>query len=310
MNLRQLNAKLGLTNTRENPWQYKGAADVSAAKTTEEALNAAGMNWRVAQEAFINPRTHEDTGFVLNFRDDNDGLLGIVGKNYKPVHNKEAFDFVDGLTPNGVTFETVGMSKKGNRLWMCVKIDEAEILGDTIDNYIVMSNYHDGTGALTAAMTPSRRWCHNCLSWVFKAERGAQRVVKLHHTGNVADKMSEAQKVFGLTQQYMDALAVEAAELSKIKIAAPKFDTLAEQLFPILEEDTTKRAETQERHRYLLKQAWEIDDLANHKGTGWGFMNAVADYEQHSGRGGETVLNTVVDGSKLLQTAYQLVQTI
>lgn len=313
MTITQINRALGRNESRRNVWEYPGAAEVTKAKNVDEALKTAGMDWNVEQEPLLNPRTGKATPYVTNFRGDNDEMLGVVGKTYRPVQNREAFEFLDNLAPMGITFERIGMSTKGNRVWMCVKLNDMEILGDTVENYIVLANYHDGSGSLKAAMSPSRQWCHNCLPWIFNK---AQRVYTIRHTSSAQAKMKEAETVFNIAGRYMAALEADAAELSKIKISEAKFDNLSEELFPITEEDTITRIDRQEQQRYLLKQTWNADDLGNHRGTGWGFMNAVADYEQHKvpvrarQNGQERALLAVVDGSRLLTTARELVATI
>lgn len=307
MNIAQINRTMGLDYERRRAvWEYKNTSVVEGSTSVQEALEKSGMDWLVEQETLINPRTGVQTPYKLNLRNDTNDVLGIVGSKYTPVQNIEAFNFLDELTPLGITFERVGMTDKGNRMWMCVKLNEAKILGDQVDSYVILTNSHDGSGSLKVTTTPMRLACHNCLSWVFK--RHSARAQSLRHSPNVQGKMKEAQEVMGIASQYMAALEAEAEELSKIKVAPKDFAILSEQLFPITEEDTLRTIDKQEQARYFLKQAYNEDDLGNHRGTGYGVMNAIADYEQHraSMRNPEKALIGVLDGSSLMRKAHDI----
>lgn len=305
MTINDVNRQMDINDAREAVWNtFKVQADVEKATSVAEALAASGMDWLVEQEPIINPRTGERTKYTMNFRKDNNDVLGVVGKNYTPVQNHEAFAFVDEMSPLGISYEAVGMTEKGNRTWMCVKLNDAHILDDKIENYIILTNSHDGSGSMKVTMSPMRMWCHNCLSFVFK--QNAARTQSLRHVSTVQSKMKEAQEVYGIANAYMAALEKEANELSKIKVAPADFDKVCSELFPIAEDATIRTIDNQKQARYFLKKAWNEDDLGNHRGTGWGLINAVADYEQHRTRNANKALNTVLDGSSLMNKTYDI----
>ena len=79
----------------------------------------------------------------------------------------------------------------------------------------------------------------------------------------------------------MDALSAEIEELAMIKVSPQKFNYLANELFPIKDNSTTKKQEEQMLLRDNLKQAYMSDDLGNLKGTAWGVLNAVSDLTMH-----------------------------
>lgn len=306
MTLAGLNRHFGAEDRRRAVWLYDGAKDIRGSSNVADALEKSGMNWQVEQEPLMNPRTGEKTRYVMNFRNDTNGALGIVGAGYKPIQNQEAFDFIDQLSPLGMTFETIGMTDRGNQMWMCVRLNEAKLLGDAVSNYVVLTNSHDGSGSMKVTMSPMRQACNNCLSWIFRTYR--ERTQSIRHSGDVSIKLAEAQHVYGLAEAYMEHLALEAEELSQIKVATPKFIQLTEALFPPLAEDSAKQESAKEQHRYFLRKAWEQDDLGDHRGTGWGVINAVADFEQHNYRKQQGAFNTVLDGSKLVQRSYEWLQ--
>ena len=79
----------------------------------------------------------------------------------------------------------------------------------------------------------------------------------------------------------MSSLADEAEELYKIKIAPKDFKQMTEALFPITAEMSRRKEESQYLLQCQLKNAWDMDDLGNIRGTGWGFINAISDMTTH-----------------------------
>ena len=57
------------------------------------------MNWKVKQKpAYIDVDGNRiNTGYTINYKDSDNTILGVVGKNYKVVQNEDAFAFTDEL---------------------------------------------------------------------------------------------------------------------------------------------------------------------------------------------------------------------
>lgn len=81
---------------RETPWHGLGTR-VEGAVSSEEALDAAGLNWDVVQEKLYTEDGYCVPGFYANVRDSDNKVLGVVTNRYKIVQNREAFAFTDGL---------------------------------------------------------------------------------------------------------------------------------------------------------------------------------------------------------------------
>lgn len=293
-------------SVREVPWHGLGTI-IQEAVTSKEALHLAGLDWNVRQEELV--YANQNSGYFLNIRDTDQKILGVVGSRYKPVQNVEAFDFTDALIGEGVKYETAGSLTSGKRIWMLAKMPESEILGDKVEPYMVLTNSHDGGGCLKVCMTPVRVVCQNTLNLALK---GAKRTWNVRHTGNIESKMSEARHTLGLAKSYMDALEADANELYEIKIAPKEFNLLKNQMFPITGEMTRRKEESQILLQEALTNAWEVDDLGNHRGTGWGFMNAVSDMATHkpqarkSDNYQENTFMYWIDAPYLLDQAYKI----
>lgn len=262
-------------SVREKPWHGLGTI-IQEACNSEEALHLAGLDWEVLQE----PVTYngKTTGYQFNVRSSDETVLGVVGGRYKPVQNKDAFAFTDELIGGDVRYETAGSLASGKRVWMLAKMPDTKILDDVVEPYMCLTNSHDGFGSMKVCMTPVRVVCQNTLNM---ALNNAKRTWNLRHTGNIQNKLAEAQHTLGLAQEYMKNLNAEAEELYKIKIAPKDFEVLTRTLFPITEDMSKRKEESQHLLQCQLKDAWEMDDLGNIRGTGWGFMNAISDMTTH-----------------------------
>lgn len=296
-------------SVREVPWHGLGTI-IDEAVSSAQALELAGLNWTVRQEPVV--YKGQDSGYRMNIRSTDDKVLGVVGGRYKPVQNADAFAFTDELIGGGdVVYETAGSLSTGRRVWMLAKMPDTRILDDVVEPYLCLTNSHDGFGSLKVCMTPIRVVCQNTLNLALQK---ASRTWNVRHTGNIEGKMKEAQHTLGLASKYMEALAEEAELLYDIKIAPKDFKELTSALFPITDEMSRRKEEAQYLLQCQLKEAWEMDDLGNIKGTGWGFMNAISDMATHRPPARKTEnyrennFMYVIDAPALLDQALKLLK--
>ena len=287
------------------PWSELGR-DISQATNIEEAMSIAGLNWEVNQTELI--YKGKNTGYMLNVRDVDDAVLGVVGSRYKPVQNVDAFSFVDALIDEGLTFEMAGGTPNGKRIYLLAKMPERSVLGDSMEPYMCISNSHDGFGSLKVFMTPIRIACNNMINL---ALGNSTRMWSLRHTNSISGKLHEAQITMFNNNKYMDELQIEAEEMAAIKISPAKFELLTNTLIPITSDMGVRKENNQIELRETLKQAWNIDDLGNIKGTGWGFINAVSDMVTHretSRSNPENAFLRHVDEPVMINAAYKLIR--
>ena len=260
---------------RENAWNGIGI-HVEEAKSSAEAIELANLNWEVGPKPVM--YNGVETGYFMNVRSDTDTVLGVVGSRYKVVQNVEAFDFMDELLGEGVTYESAGSLQGGKRIWLLAKMPEADILGDKVEPYMVFTNNHDGFGSVKVAMTPTRVVCQNTLT---VALQKAKRTWNARHSGSIASKKAEALNTLDFAGAYMDNLKEFADKYATIKISGPEFNLFNEFLFPITEDMGARKEESQLLLRSQLESCYVEEDLGNIRNTAWGVINAVADMVSH-----------------------------
>lgn len=216
-------------SVREKPWHGLGVV-VEDAPSSKDALNLAGLDWRVVQKPlFTNSGLVE--GYKANVRDSDNSVLGVVTDRYKVVQNTEAFAFTDNLLGEGVKYETAGSLQGGKKVWLLARLPREYIMyGERITPYLVFSNTHDGSGAVKVAITPVRIVCNNTLNLALST---ANRCFSIVHTGDIKGKIDEAKQTLFMADEYMEALGNEFERMRKNKITDQQVKDYIEMLLPM-----------------------------------------------------------------------------
>ncbi len=294
--------------TRVAPWHGLGTR-VEETLTSDEALTAAGLNWRVNQSPVLTGNYNPIPGYKANIRDTDSKVLG---DRYKVVQNSEAFAFTDSLLGEGVSYETAGSLQEGRKIWLLAKLPDKYIIeGEQIEPFLVFSNSHDGSGAIKVAMTPIRVVCQNTLNIALSS---AKRVWSTVHVGDLATKMDDAHNTLLLAEKYMGRLGNEFSKLSKIKLTDSKVMEYIEMLLPMDVQPSDTHKKNIKRIREDLKTRYfDAPDL-NHVGkNAYRFVCAVSDFATHAKPLRETanyrenVFAKTIEGNPLIDKAYDMV---
>ncbi len=299
-------------STREKPWHGLGTI-VAEALNSGEALEAAGLNWKVVQKKIYTGDRKLIPGYRANVRDTDHRLLGVVSDRYRVVQNEDAFAFTDALLGEGVRYETAGSLQSGRRVWMLAKLpNEYIILGEQISPYLVFSNTHDGSGAIKVAMTPVRVVCSNTLNLALNTTK---RCWSAKHTTNIADRLEEAKETLLFAESYMTALGAEFEELCKIRMSDKKVMESVKELLPMKDDMTIQQKKNVRNLQEDLKRRYfDAPDLQDTGKNAYRFVNAVSDFATHSKPLRETVnykenlFMRTMDGNALIDRAYRMVK--
>jgi phage/plasmid-like protein (TIGR03299 family) len=183
-------------------WHGLGTV-LNNALTTKEALNQGGLDYDVLKLPNIHCLPNgselisEDSFFTV--RTDVNKVLGSrLGRDYEVMQNVEALNVVDEILQAGTaTIETAGAIDEGRKVFICLKVAKDIIVGsnDTVKQYVLIANSHDGSLSITAMPTNVRVVCNNTLT---AALRNSQDKIKIRHTANAQYRLNEAAKVLKL----------------------------------------------------------------------------------------------------------------
>ena len=296
---------------RETPWHGLGTK-VLEAPASKDALQLAGLNWRVMQEPIYTAMEELVDGYKANVRDSDRKVLGVVTDRYRVIQNDEAFAFTDELLGAGVKYETAGSLQGGRKVWLLAHMPHEYIIsGERISPYLLFSNTHDGSGAIKVALTPIRVVCQNTLNL---ALANAKRSWSMIHTGDIKEKMQEAKDTLFLAENYMDELGKEFEALRMKKLTDKQVMEYIEILLPLEDGSTPQQEKNMKRLREDMKiRYFDAPDLQGVGKNAYRFVNAVSDFATHAeplrrtANYKENLFSRTVDGNPMIDKAYQMV---
>jgi phage/plasmid-like protein (TIGR03299 family) len=277
------------------PWHGLGR-QVPPTVTASEMCRAAGLDWKVtkvpAPGARIVDATKELHDRYLVLREaiqlERDPVaLGMVGLDYEPLQNTDAFAFFGPLVENKYAqFHTAGALGNGEKVWVLAKLAEQIIIkgDDIVDRFVLLSNSHNGRGAVTVRFTPIRVVCQNTLNYAMKKSSG---VISVRHTRHIARNLADAQakqlkrvieKVFSQAGELFGQMAMR-------NMTAESTNAFLEVMFP---RTASQRKQFREPERWTrIKTILDDPSVtpAKTKNTLWALYNAVVrdeDYRQSS----------------------------
>ncbi|MCI8465049.1 MAG: DUF945 domain-containing protein [Lachnospiraceae bacterium] len=297
---------------RETPWHGLGTRVLSA-PSSSDALRLAGLDWQVLQEPIYTETEERIEGYKANVRDSDRRVLGVVTDRYKVIQNEEAFAFTDELLGEGVRYETAGSLLGGRKVWLLAHLPHEYIIGgERISPYLVFSNIHDGSGAVRIALTPIRVVCSNTLNLALAT---AKRSWSMIHTGDVREKLKEAEDTLFLASAYMDALGREFETLRKKTLTDKEVLDYIEILLPSEDGSTPQQAKNMKRLKEDLKMRYfDAPDLKGVGKNAYRLINAVSDFATHakplrrSANYKENLFAKTIEGNPLIDKAYQMVR--
>jgi phage/plasmid-like protein (TIGR03299 family) len=227
-------------SVKEKAWHGLGQI-VQDYPTSAEAIRFAELDYTVEKRPLFtydseNHKGNPDTEIIIpeievpnyfaTIRTDSEQVLGVVGKEYEVVQNVDAFSFFDAIVGgDGIQYETAGALGIGERIFITAKLPSYIKVGreDLIEQYLFLTTSHDGYGSITAAFTPVRIVCNNTLN---AALRNQSNSIKIRHTANARERLMQAHKVMGISNQ----LSVQLEEIfnswTKVNVTDPELHQL------------------------------------------------------------------------------------
>lgn len=312
-------------SVQEKAWHGLGQI-VTDYPTSAEAIKQAGLDYEVIKSPLytnasniIDPSDNLEIvnnevnvpNYFATIRTDNNAVLGVVGKEYHIVQNREAFSFFDAIVggTDGILYETAGALGNGERIFITAKLPDYIRVGngdDVTEKYIFLTTSHDGSGSITAAFTPVRIVCQNTLN---ASLRNMSNVVRIRHTSGAKQRLENAHKVMGLANEFSNQLEDIFNNWAKVKVAdnevkkmiqfalCPNKETLQHLKAGNDDELSTVFKNTVE-DAFAYAMTSDSQQMNTTKGTLFGAYNAVTGYYQNvrSYKDSEAKLQSIILG--------------
>jgi phage/plasmid-like protein (TIGR03299 family) len=215
----------------ETPWHGLGT-QVSNDLTPEQIMNKAGLNWSVEKkDLYVEGTKVKVPGHQALIRSSDSKILDVVGDDWNPVQNEEAFQFFSEYVLAGdMEMNTAGSLKGGKNVWALAKVKESfTILGeDQVDSYLLFSNPHQYGKAIDVRFTPIRVVCNNTLTMSLNASSKNQ--VKLNHRSTFDADM--VKQTLGIAHEKFAKYKEMAEFLASKKFSAESLIQYYNDVFP------------------------------------------------------------------------------
>lgn len=315
-------------SNRVKPWHALGVI-TDGALTAEEALKVAQLDWRVFKsdtpvqvpvlvadgvtmvdvpDRFATYRDHPKLGMQG---------LGVVGAQYNPIQNSEAFEFLNHIVDEGgAVFETAGSLNGGRQVFMSMRLPQSIYIAgeDIVDMYLIAATSHDGSKAFTAAVTPVRPVCQNTVRLALGA---AKSTWYMRHTQSATGRIQAAREALGLTFRYQHAYTTAVNELAAASFSDADFNRFLESLVSDSGDLTDRQKANNADIRGEMRALWHAPTQTNIANTRWAALNTVVEWADWAkpvkAKGGdelmvraERIMTGAVDQVK--DRAYQLLK--
>lgn len=202
--------------------------------TPSEALTIGGLDWKVEESTSLTAcfvgndgnaeRAIIDTHKTLR-RSDDQSILSTVGADYSVLQNSTLAEIATSLGSQGsARVETAGTLFGGRKVFFLLHTNTLDIgrKGDTVEQYILLANAHDGTMSATAMPTSVRVVCNNTLTMALGA--ASKAAYRWRHTSGLAlrvDDIKSALATYGVAAkaeaEAMEALAAKPLTRDEIQ---------------------------------------------------------------------------------------------
>jgi phage/plasmid-like protein (TIGR03299 family) len=296
INYNEQTGKHSFFSVKEKAWHGLGQI-VTDYPNSREALQFAGLDFTVIKRPNIHRLDNGEeviskTSFFTSRTDTNAILGDRLGADYEVVQNADAFAFFDAIVGgDGIQYETAGALGKGERVFITAKLPDYIRVGsdDLIDKYLFLTTSHDGFGSITAAFTPIRIVCANTLS---AAMRNKSNTFKIRHTAGAKDRLEEANRLMGMSNQLSVELEAIFNHWTRVRITDPEVKKLIQLAMVPNKEvlrnlNTGKDDELSTVFRNMVNSVYEYamtsptQQTETTKGTVFGAYNAVTGYFQN-----------------------------
>lgn len=310
----ELAGKSSFVTVQKPAWHQLGQV-VDNPLTVEEALFQAGLNFQVEKTPVLYSTNGEPLQMeekFVTYREDTNQALGVVGKRYEILQNREALSFFDTIVgEREAVIQTAGALFNGSQVFVTALMPEhIHVPGDgEIRMYINLFNSHDGNSPIQAFTSPTRIVCWNTLQVALG--NTTNRVV-LRHTSGAKGKFAQAAQLMGVYDKLARELETAFDQMVHTRVSEDQVEALIKRLFPSSKEtkDTpaSKRAENI-REQVKSYMFGETGGQQTHPGTAYQAYNGITGYFQnvknYRSTQGKLVNSLLGEDSKTMMSAFK-----
>lgn len=304
--------------------------DLTECDTYDEALTEAGLDYSAEKKPlFIQDNEGKlievSDNFAFVKSDEPSRILGIMGNQYMPVGNREAFAVAEEIVDEGLARFEVGGPSLGSKntvdygkSFLVLRGDDFKIGEDEFQSFTYFNNSFDGSSGVQYSTICQRVICLNGVIR-FMAGAKSQFRISIQHSRSAFERIEQAKKIVMQRQHDIEEIKRQAELLIGTKYTEKEFTTtIIPQILKtmkLVENDKERQrgAERIERVVDQLMTAWKSEDVMNYTGTAYRVLLALSDFESHSEplkntSNGHVYLNRITKGMALTTAALGVIE--
>lgn len=276
--------------------------DLTECGSYNEAMEIAGLDYTgEKQKMFLADGSEVSNNFCVVKSDDPTVQLGVVGKDYVPVHNREAFSIAEQLFDMGeMRFEVGGPSIGSKKVtdfaksFLVMRGDDIQI--ETLDTeevfntFVVFNNSHDGSSSVQYRVLLQRLVCLNGMTRYLGSKKN-QFFINVQHSKGAIDKIRIANEALLNRQNEISAIKAEVEAFANTQFTKKEFDKEViprviqmMKLKPLEADEREISAADLEKRDLTIQRLWgayQADDTQNYNNTAYKVLLAMSDMETH-----------------------------
>ena len=306
----------GAIPPRSSPWLRLGRSFEPTSDATE-ALKRSGLDWAVEKVGLRTADLSPIHNHVAIRRTDNARVLGIVGADFQPLQNAEAFGFFRDLAGEArISFETAGAFDGGSITWVQAKLPDLGIrIGDDVsDSYLFISNGHIGNKTLTIAPTTIRIVCRNTLRMAEAQLQGTRQRrhsleagFTVRHTRGMKEALADIRDAYARTVRSHAATSQAYQHLAGKRLTVKLEDEFLSRVFEAgvgpAEAERAKTIRLNRRERIQAILASPTSQVKGTRDSAFSLFQAAVEFVDHD-RGSRVAEGEDVSEKRLVSATF------
>jgi phage/plasmid-like protein (TIGR03299 family) len=268
-----------------------------------------GLDWEAELVPLLTADTQAKVEHQAVRRKTDGRILGVVGKNYHVLQNREAFQwFQPFLDAKEAALHTAGSLQEGSRVWVLAKMNRDPLIiapGDEVEKFILLSHGHDGSLAVRVGFTPIRVVCSNTLALAHRAD--ASKLIRVRHSASVVENLDSIRAVMSLANAEFEATADQYRLLARKSINQADLRRYIKKVLKVEGDKISTRTMNMMQQITALCEFGRGNDLASVSGTYWTAYNGVNEWLSYNrGHNQQNRLNSLWFGDSANMNKHAL----
>jgi phage/plasmid-like protein (TIGR03299 family) len=272
------------------PWHGLGTV-TERTKTAKQVIKQVPLFSRPVETrpVYVNigGRHVESEQFVATVRKGDDYAMGMVSHDYTVLQDRDGLLTMEAVVNATRRTSFASAFGLGNGSRVAASIDLSRVVNLRIKRdpskqqaFLFGTWAHDGTGALNVGLYQNRVDCQNMLNMATARAKAQGLLVSIRHTGDVTERLREAQEILGFVEVTAQAHKAEMDALADIPVDRKFIPEFTEELIPIPED--MKRPASREDARsaiaFLFRKSENMVDVPQ---SAYRLHQAVVEYADH-----------------------------